>query len=133
MKPCEERTGDLRIFGLAISAPPLVLAWVLRRQPLAAGTLAGLAVLFLVGAAFAPRALRPVKRALDPIAARFAWVVTTLGLLLFYFAAMTPVGFLRRRSRRELFAAAFRGDPATGWMARSPAPDGIRHMERQYT
>ena len=124
---------DLRIWGLALAAPLLLLAWISRQRPVAAPVLAGLAALSLAGATLFPRALRRPKAFLDPIVARIGWLVTTGALLLFYFVAVTPVGFLRRGKAREAFRLGKGADRASYWTPRPSAAEPMRHMDRQYT
>ncbi|HKB16007.1 MAG TPA: hypothetical protein VKF62_08070 [Planctomycetota bacterium] len=133
MRPEKSTVRDLRIWGLALAGALLLLAWLSRRRPVAGPVLAGLAVLLFAGGALAPGALRGPKALLDPIVARIGWLVTTLALLLFYLAAVTPVGWARRRRLREAFGLGARPGRASYWSPRPTAAEPMRHMDRQYT
>ncbi len=133
MNPGKATDGEVRIWGFVLAAPLLLFAWLSRARPVGGPVLAGLAVLFLAGAALAPRALRGPKALLDPIVARIGWLVTTLALLLFYFAAVTPVGWARRRRIRATFGLGQRSAGGTRWAEPGRATESMRHMDRQYS
>ncbi|MCI0589464.1 MAG: hypothetical protein L0323_21830 [Planctomycetes bacterium] len=123
---------ELRIWAVALAAPLLLLAWVSRQRPVAMPILAGLAGLLLAGAALAPRALRGPKALLDPIVERIGWLVAALALLLFCFAAVTPIGWWRRGSLRGQFGLGSRAEGGSYRRAQAGATEPMRHMDRQY-
>jgi hypothetical protein len=63
---------------------------------------AGFALLFLLGGALAPSALRPVYRIWMRFAFVLAWINTRVLLTLFFLLVITPVGVIMRLCGRDI-------------------------------
>lgn len=124
---------DLVSFALIMSVALVVIAewrWHRGAAPWLPLLLAGIAVLFLLAAAIAPRMLRPVYRIWMRVGEGLAWINTRILLAVVFFLAVTPIGVLMRLLGRSPLDAERKGD--SYWIDTDPHSLGDRHIEKQF-
>ena len=98
-----ESPREVRKFGFLFAAIGAVItAFFLWKGNPGWPWVAGVAVLFLLGGALAPSALRPVYRLWMRFAFILAWINTRVLLTLFFFLVVTPVGVMMRLFGRDV-------------------------------
>ena len=120
--------GSHRKFGLTVGAIFCALAVLplLRGQPARLWLLAPGAVLVVLGAA-APAALAPLNRLWFRFGLLLGRLTNPVVMGVLFFAVMVPIGWMLRRSGKDLLR--LRRDPAAEsyWIARDPeAPSSLQ-------
>jgi hypothetical protein len=116
-----------RSFALVVGLAILVLAaWVgLRRGAVApAAWLAATALALAVAGLMRPAILRPLHRAWTAVGLVLGWFASRLVLAALFYGVVTPLGLLRRATRRRAPA----GPTATYWTRRAPRPSRYDKM-----
>jgi len=90
----------------------------------------GLAVVLILPALVAPRALAPAHRAWMALGSALGWVNTRIVLGLIFFGMITPMALVLRLARRDPMQRAFDPNATTYRVPRRPRPGA--HMMRQF-
>ena len=90
----------------------------------------GLAVVLILPALVAPRALAPAHRVWMALGSALGWVNTRVVLGLIFFGVITPMGLALRLARRDPLQRVFDPDATTYRVPRRPRPGA--HMLRQF-
>jgi len=90
----------------------------------------GLAVVLILPALVAPRALAPAHRAWMALGSALGWVNTRIILGLIFFGMITPMALVLRLARRDPMQRAFDPNATTYRVPRRPRPGA--HMMRQF-
>jgi len=90
----------------------------------------GLAVVLILPALVAPRALAPAHRAWMALGSALGWVNTRIVLGLIFFGMITPMARVLRLARRDPMQRAFDPNATTYRVPRRPRPGA--HMMRQF-
>jgi hypothetical protein len=109
-----------RAFGLVVGVALLALAaWLaLRRGALAPAAAVAAAALAVAGTGLArPALLRPLHVAWTALGLALGWLTSRLVLAALFYGVVTPLGLLRRATRRRPG-----GEPATFWARRPERP-----------
>ena len=130
--PARLSAADGRKFGLTVGLAFLALggiAWW-RGRVRTAAVLQGVGGALVVAALVAPTALGPVERAWMGLAHRISKVTTPVFMGVVYFVAITPAGFVRRRTGGPI--GGRRARTASRWEPHTPAVPTAERMERQF-
>lgn len=120
-------------FGITLGVALLVIGGLVflfgahRERAYAAGA-AG--VLFLLLAAAAPKALRPVQTGWMAFAFALGWIMSRVILTVFFFVAVTPVGLLMRLLGKNPLAA--READGSYWVRRKGPERTAKDYERLF-
>ncbi|MFH1865891.1 MAG: SxtJ family membrane protein [Candidatus Eisenbacteria bacterium] len=124
---------SLRRFGLtmgiALGAFGGLFFW---RDKAAAPYLFILAAVFLLLAALAPRALRPIQKVWMALATVLGWVMTRVLLVIVYYIGVTPIALIARLFGKRFLSLGFDPDAATYWEKRKPDARGKERYESQF-
>jgi hypothetical protein len=114
--------GFALVVGLALLA---VAGWLaLRRGAPAPAAACAAAALALVATGLArPALLRPLHRAWTALGLALGWVTSRAVLATLFYGVVTPLGLLRRVTRRRAGPT-----PATYWTRRAPRPSRYDKM-----
>ena len=107
------------------------LAWFDGRPLLLSQTLWGLALVVGALGLLAPAAVRPVWVVMMAVALPIGMVVSTILMLLIYYALLTPIGFLMRLGGYDPMRRRKPEGRGSFWIERRPVTD-LRRYFRQY-
>ncbi len=130
--PFNPPTKTLRRFGAAGFVILSALAgwqWS-QERPIAAATLAGLALMFAVVGLVWPGALRPVFVGLMVLGFPLNWLMSRLVLAVVFYCLFTPVALMFRLVGRDAMGRRPGPSQDTYWVAK-PRADGVRSYFRQ--
>lgn len=118
------------ILGLALAG---LSAWSWSRgHPGRAGTLAGLAAAVVVLAAVAPASWLRLFRLWMILAEGLSWVMTRVILAVFFYAVLTPVGFMMRRVGKAGLDLRWKDGKPSYWIDRVEAERTRERYRKQY-
>ncbi len=121
-----------RKFGLTVGVAFLVIGALLiwRHKPVRADFALAIGGIMVAAGLVVPTTLGPVERAWMGLAHAISKVTTPIFMGIVYFLVITPLGFLRRAFGGSSMRR--RAEPATYWVAHTPAADSRESMERQF-
>ncbi|MEA3408750.1 MAG: SxtJ family membrane protein [Candidatus Eisenbacteria bacterium] len=133
VKAVKSDPGHLRKFGLTMGIALAVFgALFFWRGHTVAPYLFLFAAAFLLLAAVAPRALKPVQRIWMTLATVLGWVMTRVLLIIVFFIGITPIAFIARIVGKRFINLKFEPDRESYWEKREPPTGGMERYESQF-
>jgi len=133
VKAIKTDPGHLRKFGLTMGVALAIFGGLFFwRDHTAAPYLFILAAAFLLLAALAPKALKPVQTVWMTLAIVLGWVMTRVLLIIVFFVGITPIAFIARVVRKRFLALRFEPDRESYWEKREPETRGMERYESQF-
>ena len=125
--------GHLRKFGLTMGVAFAIFGGLFFwRGHTVAPYLFIVAAAFLLLAALAPKALKPVQTVWMTLATVLGWVMTRVLLSIVFFIGITPLAFLARIVGKRFLDLKFEPDRESYWEKREPPTEGVERYESQF-
>ena len=123
----------LRKFGLTMGVALAIFGGLFFwRDRAIAPYLFALAAAFLLLAALAPRALKPVQSVWMTLAIVLGWVMTRVLLIIVFFIGITPIAFIARVVGKRFLNLRFEPEEKSYWEKREPETRGMERYESQF-
>ncbi len=133
VKAVKSDPGHLRKFGLTMGVALAIFGGLFFwRDQAIAPYLFLLAAAFLILAALAPKALKPVQKVWMTLATVLGWVMTRLLLIIVFFIGVTPIAFIARVVGKRFLNLKFEPDRESYWEKREPETRGMERYESQF-
>lgn len=125
--------GHLRKFGLTMGIALAIFGGLFFwRDRAIAPYLFILAAAFLLLAAVAPRALKPVQKIWMTLAIVLGWVMTRVLLTITFFIGVTPIALIAKLVGKRFLDLGFEPDRDSYWEKREPQTRGMERYESQF-
>ena len=125
--------GHLRKFGLTMGIALAIFgALFFWRDRAIAPYLFILGAAFLLLAAVAPRALKPVQKVWMTLAVALGWVMTRVLLTITFFIGVTPIALIAKLVGKRFLDHGFEPDRESYWEKREPQTRGMERYESQF-
>ena len=125
--------AHLRKFGLTMGAAFAIFGGLFFwRDHTAAPYLFIIAAAFLLLAAVAPKALKPIQMIWMTLATVLGWVMTRVLLAIVFFIGITPIAFIARVVGKRFLDLKFDPDRESYWEKRETPTQGMERYESQF-
>ncbi len=133
VKAVKTDPGHLRKFGLTMGVAFAIFGGLFFwRGHTVAPYLFIVAAAFLLLAALAPKALKPVQRVWMTLATVLGWVMTRVLLSIVFFIGVTPIALIARVVGKRFLDLGFEPDRESYWEKREPQTRGMERYESQF-
>ncbi len=133
VKAVKTDRGHLRKFGLTMGVAFAIFGGLFFwRDHTVAPYLFIIAAAFLLLAALAPKALKPVQTVWMTLATVLGWVMTRVLLIIVFFIGITPIAFIARIVGKRFLVLKFEPDRESYWEKRKPETRGMERYESQF-
>jgi hypothetical protein len=133
VKAVKTDAGHLRKFGLTMGVALAIFGGLFFwRDHTAAPYLFMIAAAFLLLAALAPKALKPIQTVWMTLATVLGWVMTRVLLSIVFFIGITPIAFIARVVGKRFLDLKYEPDRESYWEKREPPTSGMERYESQF-